>query len=128
MLIIKLYMSKKFNYDSNIALLLRIIKETIIPHIGGFSIAVVFMLLAAASTAYRAYLIKPAIDKVFLEKDTFALISIPLQVISIAFALSFTTYLEGYIMKKTTAKININYQRRLFRKLIYCNMDYFQNK
>lgn len=128
MLIIKLYMSKKFNYDSNIALLLRIIKETIIPHIGGFSIAIVFMLLAAASASYRAYLIKPAIDKVFLEKDTFALISIPLQVIGIAFALSFTTYLEGYIMKKTTAKININYQRRLFRKLIYCNMDYFQNK
>ncbi len=121
-------MVKKFNYDSNIEIYKRVIKEAFVPNIWYFSVAIVLMLIGAGSVAYRAYLIKPAIDQVFLDKDTTALIIIPLKLIAVAVILGFTTFLESYIMNKTTANINIGYQRRLFSKLIGFDMDYFQNK
>lgn len=121
-------MVKKFNYDSSMDICKRVMKEAFMPNIGYFSIAIAFMLVGAVSVAYRAYLIKPAIDQVFLDKDTTALIIIPLKLIAVAIILGFTTFLESYIMSKTTANINIGYQRKLFGKLIGFDMDYFQNK
>jgi len=121
-------MARKFNYDSDIEICKRIIKEALVPNAFYFAVSIVFMLMAGGSVAYRAYLIKPAIDKVFLDKNTVALVMIPLQLIGVAIILGFTTFLEGYIMNKTTTKINIGYQRKLFAKIISFDMDYFQNK
>ena len=120
--------NKKFNYNNNLLIYYRIIKEAFLPNALWFGIAIGFMVIGASSIAYRAYLIKPAIDQVFLDKNTTALIIIPIKLILIAIIIAATTFLEGYIMQKTTTKININYQRKLFTKLINFNMDYFQNK
>lgn len=120
--------NKKFNYNNNLLIYYRIIKEAFLPNALWFGIAIGFMVIGASSIAYRAYLIKPAIDQVFLDKNTTALIIIPIKLILIAIVIAATTFLEGYIMQKTTTKININYQRKLFTKLINFNMDYFQNK
>ena len=121
-------MAKKFNYDNNFVIYGRIIKEAFLPNSLWFGIAIAFMMIGSASIAYRAYLIKPAIDQVFLDKNTTALFWIPIKLILIAIAISGTTFLESYIMQKTTTKINIKYQRKLFIKLMSFNMDYFQNK
>lgn len=121
-------MEKKFNYDSSISVYRRIFKEAFIPNIYYFVIAIILMLAASGAIAYRAFLMKPAIDKVFLEKDTTALITIPLQLIGVAIVLGLVTFLENYIMNKTTARINISYQRQLFNKLIGFDIDYFKNK
>ena len=86
------------------------------------------MLIGAGSVAYRAYLIKPAIDQVFLDRNTTALIVIPLKLIAVAVVIGITTYLENYIMHKTTEDISISYQKKLFTKLVNFDMDYFQNK
>jgi len=121
-------MNKKFNYDSNIQVYFRILKEAFLPNALYFGIAIGFMMLGSSSIAYRAYLIKPAIDQVFLDKNTMALVIIPIKLILIAVVIGITTFLEGYIMQRTTANINISYQRKLFVKLINSNIDYFQNK
>lgn len=121
-------MSKKFNYDSNIAVYKRILMEAFFPNAIKFSIAIIFMLIASGAVAYRAYLIKPAIDNVFLNKDTSALIIIPIKLIGVALLLGGVTFIENYIMHKTTVGINMSYQRKLFSKLIGFDIDYFKNK
>lgn len=121
-------MNKKFDYDNIFHIYHRIIREAIAPNILFFGIAILLMLLNSSSVAYRAYLMKPAIDQVFVDKNTLALILIPLQLIGVAIVIGLSTYLESYIMNKTTANINISYQKKLFAKLIGFNMDYFQNK
>lgn len=121
-------MSNKNNYNSNFYILKRILKEAILPNIFPFGIAIILMIIGSASVAYRAYLIKPAIDDVFTNKDALALIIIPLKLIGIAIIIGFTTFLDGYLMSKTTTNISISYQRKLFSKFLYSDMDYFQNK
>ena len=61
-------MSSKVDYDSSFYILKRILKEAIMPNILPFGIAILLMLVGSASVAYRAYLIKPAIDEVLLIK------------------------------------------------------------
>lgn len=121
-------MNKNFNYDSNLAIYKRIIKEALLPNIFYFSIAIVLMLICSASVAYRAYLMKPAIDDVFVSKNIYSLMIIPLKLIGIAVLLAASTVIESYIMNKTNMNISISYQKKLFSKLLGFDIDYFQNK
>lgn len=121
-------MKQNFDYDNNVHIYKRIIKEAFLPNMLYFLIAISLMIIGSLSVAYRAYLIKPAIDEVFLDKNTVALIMIPIKLILVAIFLGVSTYLENYIMSKTTAKISILYQKKLFEKLLNLDMDYFQNK
>ncbi len=119
---------KDFNYDSSLQIFKRILLEAFLPNSLYFGIAIVLMSIGASATAYRAYLVKPAIDQVFLDKNTTALLIIPLQLIGIAIAISLMTFIESYLMQRTTTRINMRYQKKLFAKLISFDMDYFQNK
>ena len=121
-------MNKKFNYDNDFSIYLRVFKEIFLPNMHYFIIAIILMLICAGSVAYRAYLIKPAIDELFLQKDRSALITIPLRLIAVAVILGFATYLENYIMHKTSEDIALSYKEKLFSKLVNLDMDYFQNK
>ena len=121
-------MNKSFDYNNNFSIYTRLFKEVFLPKTPHFIIAIFFMLLSAGSVAYRAYLIKPAIDQVFLNKSSIALIIITIKLIVVAVIIGISTYLENYIMHKTTEDISVNYKEKLFKKLINFDMDYFQNK
>ncbi|MDR2526514.1 MAG: ABC transporter ATP-binding protein/permease, partial [Rickettsiales bacterium] len=120
--------NKKFNYNSSIAIYYRVIKEAFLPNLFKFFVAIVFMLIASSSIAYRAYLIKPAIDRVFLNKDIVALFFIPIQLVIVAFVSSFSTCAHKFLMQKTITNISIQYQKRLFNKLVHTDIDFYSNK
>lgn len=121
-------MNKNFNYNSNLAIYKRIVKEAFIPNIFYFAIAIGLMLISSSSVAYRAYLMKPAIDDVFLSKNVYALMIIPLKLIAIAILLAISTVVESYIMHRTNMNISISYRKKLFSKLLGFDVDYFKNK
>jgi subfamily B ATP-binding cassette protein MsbA len=114
-----------YNYNY---LYYRIIREAFLPNIFKFLIAMVFMLVASSTIAYRAYLIKPAIDKVFESKDQVALMLIPLQLIIVAVASSGSTVIYQLLMQKIMTRISIKYQKRLFENLINTDIDFYSNK
>ncbi|MDD2839727.1 MAG: ABC transporter ATP-binding protein [Rickettsiales bacterium] len=124
----KIKIKKDFDYENSLQVFKRIILEAFLPNSFYFGVAIVLMSVCASAIAYRAYLVKPAIDQVFLDKDTTALLIIPLQLIGIAIAISAMTFLEMYLMQRTTTRINMSYQKKLFSKLVSFDMDYFQNK
>lgn len=120
--------NKKFDYNNPVQLYWRILREAFLPNAWKFGIATGFMLVSSSMVAYRAYLIKPAIDKVFLEKNTTALLFIPVQLIIVAIAASVSTFMHQYLMQKTTTDISISYQKKLFNKLMHTDMDFYMNK
>ena len=67
-------------------------------HIKKILLSVFFALLVAGSTSGIAYLLDPAIEKIFIEKDQALIIIIPIFII-IAFAIKgFSLYLAKVIM------------------------------
>ena len=119
---------KDFNYNSTKDIVVRVFGEFVWPNKWKFIIAILLMLLAAMFTAYRAYLIKPAIDDVFVKKDELSLIFIPIQIIFVAVCSCFVVYLQGLLMSITNNKINISLQEKLFSVLIRKDMNFFQKQ
>ncbi|GMO57888.1 MAG: ABC transporter transmembrane domain-containing protein [Rickettsiales bacterium] len=119
---------KSFNYDSNLAIYLRILKEAFLPNTLKFLFAMAFMMIASSTIAYRAYLIKPAIDKVFVSKDQVALFFIPIQLILVALGSSIATIVHQLLMQRTVTNISIKYQKSLFENLINTDVDFYSNK
>jgi subfamily B ATP-binding cassette protein MsbA len=119
---------KPFDYSSNFQIYCRILREAFMPNIFKFSFATCFMLISSSTIAYRAYLIKPAVDKVFDSKNTTALIWIPIQLIIVAILSSATTILHQYLMQKTSTNVRIKYQKKLFQNLINTDIDFYSNK
>lgn len=92
-----------------------------------FLLAIFFMLVVAGSTSYRAYLIKPAIDKVFISRDVKALVLIPVKIVVIAIISCAATYIQGLLMNITNNKIVLSLKEKLFEKLVYNDMNFFKN-
>ena len=118
----------KFDYNSTRDIVIRIIRDYVSKFKFRFLIAMSFMLVSAASVAYRAYLIKPAIDKVFISKNIIALYMIPIQLIFVAIACCLTSYMQGLIMSTTMSRITMNLQEKLFEKLLYKDINFFQKQ
>lgn len=119
---------KVFDYNSTKDIVIRVFKESVYPNKKNFLVAVFFMILVSLCTSYRAYLIKPAIDKVFIEKDLVSLYIIPLKIIFIAILSCLSVYLQGLLMSITNNKINMKLQERLFSKLINKDMNFYQKQ
>lgn len=106
----------------------RMMRENIKPYFGWFIFAIVLMLIIAGLTGVRAWLVQPALDKVFLEKDASMLILIPLGVLVIAFVIAVITYIEGYIMSILNMRISFNLQERLYSHFMYSDMKVLGKK
>ena len=119
---------KKFDYNSTKDVVVRVFKECVYPHKVKFIVAIFFMIIASLCTSYRAYLVKPAIDQVFINKDLKALYFIPLQIILVALISCIVVYLQGLLMNITNNKISINLQEKLFTKLIHKDMNFYQKQ
>ena len=68
----------KIDYTNNAYLVKRLSREYIFPHAKTFLISIALMVVIAITTAYQAYLVKPALDEIFVNKNTAMLIFIPL--------------------------------------------------
>lgn len=120
--------SKPINYASTIYLTRRIIKEYIIPHWKTFLISVVLMLVIAATTSFNAWLIKPALDSVFVEKNTTALVVIPLVVFLVTVVKGFSTYFQLLTMNILSLRITSDMRIRLYSHFIKSDISKLHSK
>ena len=65
-------------------LMLRLLREYVRPHAGRLIWAAVFMALVAATTGLNAWLLEPAIDKVFVDQVPGMLILVPVVLVVVA--------------------------------------------
>ena len=116
------------NYNSTTYLIKRISREYIYPHLKILSISLVLMLVIAGTTAFHAWLIKPALDSVFVEKDYHALIYIPIIVLIVTFVKGFATYFQLLTMNYLNLRVTSEMRIRLYRHFITSDISKLHSK
>lgn len=106
-------------------LALRLLKEHIVPYKKAFGLALVFMLLAAASTAALPYLLQPVFDDVFT-RGTPRMLVIFCGSVLLAFVVKgASSYGESVVMTYVGQKIISDIQNRLFSHLMKADLAFF---
>ena len=91
-------------------------------------LAVFFSVLVAASTSATAWLLDPAIEKIFLNKDQSLLLLIPLLII-IAFATKgVSLYMAKVLMINVAEEIKKKIQKNMLSSFIKADTEYIENK
>ncbi|MBP7710524.1 MAG: ABC transporter ATP-binding protein [Rickettsiales bacterium] len=120
--------SKPINYEGTWYLTKRITKEYIIPHWKTFLVSVSLMLVIAGTTSLNAWLIKPALDSVFVEKNTNALVIIPIVVLIITVVKGFSTYFQLLTMNVLSLRITSDLRVRLYSHFIKSDISKLHSK
>ena len=111
---------------TNILILKRLYKDYTKNYIGKILLAVFFSILVAGSTSATAYLLDPAIEKIFINKDQSLLLLIPL-LIRLAFATKgISLYLAKFLMINVAGskKNSMN----ILSSFIKADTEYIENK
>lgn len=116
------------NYTSSIYLTKRITREYVIPHWRTFLISAALMILIAGTTALHAWLIKPALDAVFVEKRVNALVIIPLVVLVVTIVKGFATYFQLLTMNILSLRISSDMRIRLYSHFIKSDISTLHSK
>jgi subfamily B ATP-binding cassette protein MsbA len=107
------------------ALVRRLEREFIRRHAGKIALALVFMGAASASTALRAWLMEPVLDRIFVGRDASFLLLIAGAAVLLAAVKGFADYGESLLMTRIGLRIITDVQRKLFDRLIGADLAYF---
>jgi subfamily B ATP-binding cassette protein MsbA len=81
--------------------------------------------IVALSTAGAAYLVQPALDEIFIKKDTNALLFIPLLLIGVFVAKGVSLFVQKFLMSYCGIKVLEQLRYELFAKIICLPLDFF---
>ena len=98
------------------------------PYIPRVMAALLFMLFTAGLTAMSIYIIKPVIDKIFMEKNQDLLKILPLVLIGIYAAKGITTYCQSYLINNVGSKIILDMRDQLYTHITGLSMSFFNNQ
>jgi len=91
-------------------------------------IAMVCMLVMSAGTAAAAYLLKPAIDDVFINKDVRMLKLIPVAIVIVYFIRSIAMYGQEYLMSYVGQNIIRRLRNTLYNRIQDLPLSFFQKE
>ena len=96
--------------------------------VGKIIIAVIFSIIVALSTSAIAWLLDPAIKKIFIEKDEKLILLIPLAIIISFSAKGISLYLAKVIMIEVGQQIKKDIQKDMVTSLIKADTSFIDNK
>ncbi|AVK82028.1 ABC transporter ATP-binding protein [Campylobacter fetus] len=94
-------------------------------YIPQFVLAIVGMIMASVGTAVSAYLVKPVLDKIFVEKNESLLYLLPYAIIAIYFLKSLGTYLQAYFTAYIGQDMVKRFRQKLLDNLLILDMSFF---
>jgi ATP-binding cassette, subfamily B, bacterial MsbA len=89
------------------------------------ALAIACMLGVAACTAASAYLIKPVLDEIFIDKKVEMLKILPLVVLAIFLVKSLCAWGQGYLMSYVGNKIVVDLRQHLYDHLQRLSLSFF---
>ena len=113
---------------TNLQILSRLFRESIKPQILKLALSFLFMVIIALTTGATAWLLDPAIEKVFLEKDAKMILLIPIGIILILMTKGIATFLQASILTEIGQKIVADTQIKMFSKITYADLGWIQSK
>ena len=112
----------------NLEILKRLYKDYTKKYLSKIFLAVFFSILVAGSTSATAWLLDPAIDKIFINKDQSLLLIIPLLII-LAFATKgISLYLARVTMIKVAEEVKKEIQVNMLKSFIKADTENIENK
>ncbi len=113
---------------SNLEILKRLYKDYTKKYLNKIFLAVFFSILVAGSTSATAWLLDPAIDKIFLNRDESLLLMIPLLII-LAFATKgISLYIARLLMINVAEEVKKQIQMNMLTSFIKADTEYIENK
>ena len=91
-----------------------------------FIIAFIGMVLVSASTAATAYLIKPVLDKIFINKNEHMLYILPIAIIIVYFLKGLGRFLQEYYISFVGEDIVRKIRNKFLNHLLTLDMEYFK--
>ena len=105
----------------------RIYRTQIKKYIPDLVIVVIFMVINGAATAGVAWLLDPAIKKIFIEKDKVMLYVIPAAIVITFLLRSVSLYLTRILTINISYKIKESIQKALAQKILYSDLAYIHD-
>ena len=109
------------------ALVSRLARESVRPYVGGILMALLCMALVAGATGLSAYLMKPVINDVFLDKNRDLLVPISLAVILTFLVKGLANYGQAVLMSFVGQRIITDTQHRLYAHLSRLELGFFHD-
>ena len=113
---------------SNFDIIKRLYKEYTKKHIKKIILAVIFSILVAGSTSATAWLLDPAIEKIFINKDQSLILVIPLLIILAFSTKGLSLYYAKYLMIKTSEEVKKNIQVDMLSSFIKADTELIDDK
>ncbi len=112
----------------NIDIVKRLYNDYTSKHLNKIILAIFFSILVAAATSATAWLLDPAIEKIFINKDQSLILIIPILII-IAFATKgISLYLAKVLMIKTAEEVKKNIQIDMLSSFIKADTEKIEDK
>ena len=105
----------------------RIYRTQIKKYIPDLVIVIIFMVINGAATAGVAWLLDPAIKKIFIEKDKVMLYVIPAAIVITFLLRSVSLYLTRILTINISYKIKESIQKALAQKILYSDLSYIHD-
>lgn len=90
--------------------------------------AMLCMVVVAGSTAASAYLVKPMLDDIFVNKDRASLLFIPVAAIVVFLLKGLATYGQHYLMSYVGEQVIKSFRNLLYQRIIELPLAYFHQE
>lgn len=95
------------------------------PYWGRLAVAMVCMLMVAGATSLMAFMVKPVLDDIFIQKKTEILVLLPLFIIFLYIVKGLFAYGQSYLMSYVGEKIVAHMREGLYAHLQKLSLSYF---
>ena len=113
--------------SSTADLLRRLLRDHLRGYLAPIAAAVVCMGVVAAATAGNAWLMEPALDRIFIARDTTMLYLVPAAVLALALLGGGAAYLQAVIMSWVGERVVADFRRDMYAMLMRADLGFFVN-
>ncbi len=113
---------------NDISILKRLYEDYTKRYIKNIIFAVLLSVIVAGSTSSIAYLLDPAIKKIFLEKDQTLLFLIPIAIVFAFAAKGTSLYGAKVLMIKVAAKVKADVQKDMIKALVVADTKFIEKR
>jgi ATP-binding cassette, subfamily B, bacterial MsbA len=107
------------------ALVWRLARDFMRPHALRVAFAFILMAVSAGSTALRAWLMQPVLDRIFVGRDGSLLLLIAGAALVLALAKGIADYGEAVLMNRAGQRVIADVQKTLFARLMRADLAFF---
>jgi len=120
-------MQKQSIFKDDIYRLKMLAKEYILPEKKSLIISILLMWVIAGATTLHAWLVKPALDSVFVKQDKNMLLIIPVAILLVTVVKAFATYFQELFMSLLNMRMAANMRKTLYGHFIKSDVAFLHN-